>query len=106
MAAEQSAGRTGQGVPRASHLLAVGQRTLAGKGSAYAEHLDVAGRHSTCYSDVSRECMTHTRISRSDAVNICHAGNEYVVSMHGFEIFRTDSKAELLTFVNNVVKGW
>ena len=39
-------------------------------------------------------------------MNICHAGSEYVVTMHGFEIFRTDSRADLLTFVNNVIKGW
>ena len=39
-------------------------------------------------------------------MNICHAGGDYVVTMHGWEIFRTADKSELLKFVNNVVKGW
>ena len=39
-------------------------------------------------------------------MNICHAGNEYIVTMHGFEILRTISKADLLAFVSNVIKGW
>ena len=39
-------------------------------------------------------------------MNICHAGADYVVTMHGFEIFRTSDKAELKKFVNNVIAGW
>lgn len=40
-------------------------------------------------------------------MEICHGTDgEYIVRMHGFEIFRTNDKAYLIKFVVNVVSGW
>lgn len=39
-------------------------------------------------------------------MSICHAQGIFTVTMHGYVIFQTTEKRELLKFVNNVIGSW